>query len=61
MKHKKLASLLLLVTTLVFTACSAQDPSSSDTQTNSDTEAVEEVVEETDATVYPITITHAFG
>lgn len=73
MKHKKLASLLLLVTTLVFTACSAQDPSTSDTQTNSDTEAaeevveetevevVEEVVEETDATVYPITITHAFG
>ena len=73
MKHKKLASLLLLVTTLVFTACSAQDTSTSDTQATSGTESteevveeteeevVEEVVEETDATVYPITITHAFG
>jgi iron complex transport system substrate-binding protein len=73
MKHKKLASLLLLVTTLVFTACSAQDTSTSDIQATSGTESteevveeteeevVEEVVEETDATVYPITITHAFG
>lgn len=70
MKNKKIASLLLVVTALIFTGCQAKETVVPKEETSADqvaseeplvVEEIEENLQETDTTTYPITITHAFG